>query len=195
MSNINDDLIVDLTDLLDEEDSTNKQAPENPADEEKILKLETESFDLGRELSIDGQPEKKPKEEFDFDKIFRESLEGIATAKKPEPIPEESAVEEDGPFIFEDKLNEALAEKPVEQKVEQEFSYGPEQPLMPAIENTEIEAVKESLKKDIPEMLESLARPVISELLGEIVSSVKKDLPGIIERVIREEIEKLKKID
>jgi hypothetical protein len=195
MSNINDDLIVDLTDLLDEEDSANKQAPEKPTNEEKALKLETESFDLGRELSNDSQPEKKPKEEFDFDKIFRESLEGITAAKKPEPLPEQPPVKEEEPFIFEDKLNEALAEKPVENKVEHEFNYEPVQPPEPVIEKVDIEAAKESLTREIPEMVESIARPVISELINEIVSSVKKDLPGIIEKVIREEIEKLKKID
>ena len=193
MSNYSDDLIVDLTDLLDEEESVKKQVPEKPAAEIKTLKLETESFDLGRELSIEDQPEKKPKEEFDFDKIFRESLDGITAPQKPEP--EQPPIKDEEPFIFEERLNEALVEKPVEQKIEQELNYEPEQSPEPVIEKVDIEAAKESLKKDIPEMMESIARPVISELLGEIVSSVKKDLPGIIEKIIREEIEKLKKID
>ncbi len=57
------------------------------------------------------------------------------------------------------------------------------------------EAARESPAKDIPEMVESIARPVITDLINEIVASVKKNLPGIIEKIIREEIEKLKKID
>jgi hypothetical protein len=193
MSNDNDDLIIDLTDLMDEEDSAQKQAPEKPKTEERTLKLETDAFDLGRELSNDDQPENKSKEEFDFEKVFRESLDGIAAATKQEP--EQSPKNDEHEFPFEEKLNGAMAEKPVEHKVEQEFDHKPEQSAKPAIEKADIEAAKESLKRDIPEMVESIVRPVVSELVNEIVSSVKRDLPGIIEKVIREEIERLKKID
>ena len=193
MSNDSDDLIIDLTDLMDEEDSVNKQTPEKPEAKEKTLKLETESFDLGRELSIDDQPEKKPKEDFDFEKIFRDSLDCIAATKKPEP--EKPPKKDEQPFIFEESFDDDLAEKPVEQQIEQEFNYKPEEYAKPATGKPVIEAAKESLKKDIPELVESITRPVISELINEIVSSVKKDLPGIIEKIIREEIEKLKKID
>lgn len=193
MSNTNDDLIVDLTDLLDEEDSTQKQPPEKPAAEEKILKLETEPFDLGRELAFDDQSVNKSKEEFNFDKIFRESLDGITSATKPEPAqPPKKDVQQ---FPFEERLNEALTDKPVEQKVEQEFDYKSEVHEKMVFEESGIETVKESLKNDLPEMVEKIARPVITELINEIVSSVKRDLPGIVEKVIREEIEKLKKID
>jgi len=201
MSNDNDDLIIDLTDLMEEEDSVKKEAPAAPAPEEKTFRSETETFDLGKELSKDDKPVEQPKEEFDFDKIFRESLAGIATPKKPEP--EQSAKKEAQEFPFEEKLNEAPVEdifkqqeeETFEQRAEDTFDVKPEEYAKPADKETVIEAARESLMKDIPEMVESIARPVITELINEIVASVKRDLPGIIEKVIREEIEKLKKID
>ena len=193
MSNDSDDLIIDLTELMDEEDSANNQTPEKPEAKEKTLKLETESFDLGRELSIDDQPDKLTKEELDFDKIFRESLDGITTPQKPKP--EQPPKKDEQPFIFEESFDDDLAEKPLEQKIDQEFDYKPEEYAKPATGKPDIEAALESLKKDIPEIVESIARPIVSELITEVVSSVKKDLPGIIEKIIREEIEKLKKID
>jgi hypothetical protein len=174
MSNDSDDLIIDLTELMDEEDSAEKQTPEKSKSEERTLKLKTEAFDLGRELTIDDQPEKKPEDKFDFDKVFKESLDGIAAPKKPEP--EQHSPKDEHEFPFEERLDEVLSEKP-------------------AIEKADIETHQESLKKDTPEMVESIARPIVSELVNEIVSSIKKDLPGIIEKVIREEIEKLKKIN
>lgn len=193
MSNDNDDLIIDLTDLMEEEGSVKKDAPAYSEPEDKTVKPETETFDLGKELSMDDKPGQKPREEFDFDKIFRESLAGIASTKKPEP--ELPAKKEEQEFPFENRFNEALSEKPLETTAQEDFSYRPEEPAKQEISESSIEAAKESLMKDIPEMVESIARPVISELMGEIVSSVKRDLPGIIEKVIREEIEKLKKID
>ncbi len=193
MSNDNDDLIIDLTDLMDEEDPAKKPAPEKPKTEEKTLKIEAETFDLGRELLNDDQPENKSKEEFDFDKVFRESLDGIAAAAKQEPKP--SPKNDEHEFPFEEKPDEVMAEKPLEDKVEQEFEHRPEQSAKPEFEKAGIEAAIEYLKKDIPDMVESIVRPVVSELVNEIASSVKRDLPGIIEKVIREEIEKLKKID
>ncbi len=209
MSNDNDDLIIDLTELMDEEDSAKKESPAAPAPDIKPTRPETATFDLGRELSKDDTPSETPKKEFDFDRIFRESLESIATPQKPEPEqptkkeyrefpfeakPEETPVED----IFkqqEEETFEQKAEETSEQRAEETFEIKTEEYVKPADEETVIEVARESLMKDIPEMVESIARPVIMELLNEIVTSVKKDLPGIIEKVIREEIEKLKKID
>lgn len=203
MSNDNDDLIIDLTDLMEEEDSVKKEAPVAPALEEKTFRPETATFDLGKELSKDDKPVEQPKEEFDFDRIFRESLAGIATPKKPEPEPEQPARKEEQQFPFEEKLDEApvedifeqKAEETFEQRAEETFEIKTEEYAKPADKEAVIEAARESLVKDIPEIVESIARPVITDLINEIVVSVKKDLPGIIEKVIREEIEKLKKID
>jgi hypothetical protein len=193
MSNDNDDLIIDLTELMDEEDSVKRQDLEKPESQEKKLKLETEAFDLGRELTNDNQPDNKSKEEFDFDKVFRESLDSIASPKKP--VPEQPPKKDEPEFPFEERLDEALSEKTLEQNVETEFDFKPFQAAEPSNETPNIEAIQEYLKKGLPEMVESIARPIISELVNEIVASVKGDLPGIIEKVIREEIEKLKKID
>jgi cell pole-organizing protein PopZ len=209
MSNDNDDLIIDLTELMDEEESTKKEAPAAPAPEEKTFRPKTETFDLGKELSKDDKPAEAPKEEFDFDRIFRESLAGITTPQKPEPG--QPAKKEEQEFPFEDRPEEApvqdifkqqeeetfgqRTEETFEIKTEETFEDRTETFAEPAKEEAVIEAARESLAKDIPQMVESIARPVITELVNEIVASVKKDLPGIIEKVIREEIEKLKKID
>lgn len=53
----------------------------------------------------------------------------------------------------------------------------------------------DDLRQEIPTMLESVLRPLVSELVRETIASTREQLPGIIERVIREEIEKLKKLD
>lgn len=53
----------------------------------------------------------------------------------------------------------------------------------------------DDLRQEIPAMLESVLRPLVSELVRETIASTREQLPGIIERVIREEIEKLKKLD
>jgi cell pole-organizing protein PopZ len=201
MSSDNDDLIIDLTELMDEEDSAKKEVPVNPAPEVKTHRPETATFDLGRELSKDDKPSENSKEDFDFDRIFRESLESIATPKKSEPVQPEK--KEEPEFPFEEKPVEApaedifnqQAEETFEQKAEETFEINTGEYSKSADKEAVIEAARESLTKDIPEMVESIARPVITDLINEIVASVKKDLPGIIEKVIREEIEKLKKID
>lgn len=51
------------------------------------------------------------------------------------------------------------------------------------------------LRQEVPAMLEGIAKPLISELVKEMVTATREQLPGIVEKVIREEIEKLKKLD
>ncbi len=57
-----------------------------------------------------------------------------------------------------------------------------------------VEAVLAEFRRDMPEMLEGIVRPVVKELLQEVVTSTRQALPGIVEKVIREEIERLKKL-
>jgi len=52
----------------------------------------------------------------------------------------------------------------------------------------------EELKKEMPTLLESIMRPLVKELLQEVIVATRDALPSLVEKVIREEIEKLKKI-
>lgn len=194
MSNENEDLIIDLTDLMDEEDSHDKEAGEKTSHEATGKKIEIDTFDLGKELSIDDNPRKtEAKESFDFDKIFRESLNGIAAGNKPEPV--QTPAKDVQAFPFEERPSEPPIVQAAEHELEQNTGFEREMPVDAETEKTAMDEARESLARDIPAMVESIARPVITDLINEIVASVKKDLPGIIEKVIREEIEKLKKID
>jgi hypothetical protein len=51
------------------------------------------------------------------------------------------------------------------------------------------------LKREVPAMLEGVVKPLMVELVREMVTATREQLPGIVEKVIREEIEKLKKLD
>ncbi|MFY9396977.1 MAG: hypothetical protein WAR22_01295, partial [Desulfomonilia bacterium] len=57
------------------------------------------------------------------------------------------------------------------------------------------ERVLEDFRQEIPAMLESMLRPLVSEFVRETIAATREQLPGIIEKIIREEIEKLKKLD
>jgi hypothetical protein len=51
------------------------------------------------------------------------------------------------------------------------------------------------LRHEVPAMLEGIVKPLMAELVKEMVTATREQLPGIVEKVIREEIEKLKKLD
>ena len=95
-----DDLIIDLTDLMEEEVSE-KETTANVSDD-KPLKLETDTFDLGKELTLDDSPVNTSDDKFDFDKVFKESLNGIASVINPEPKPEQppEMQSEEMPFLL-----------------------------------------------------------------------------------------------
>jgi hypothetical protein len=57
-----------------------------------------------------------------------------------------------------------------------------------------LEAVITEFRKEMPALLEGIVRPVMKELLQEIISSTREVIPGIVEKVVHEEIEKLKKL-
>ena len=56
-------------------------------------------------------------------------------------------------------------------------------------------ALVDELKAEMPALLESMVRPLIGEMVKEMMNVAKEQLPGVVEKVIQEEIEKLKKID
>ncbi len=53
----------------------------------------------------------------------------------------------------------------------------------------------EQLSGAVPELLEGIMRPLMQELVAQIVTTTRELLPGIVERVIQEEINKLKRLD
>ncbi len=56
------------------------------------------------------------------------------------------------------------------------------------------DALLQEIKKQMPAITEEFVRPLLSQVVNDMISSTKAMLPEIVEKVIREEIEKLKKI-
>jgi len=67
-------------------------------------------------------------------------------------------------------------------------------PFSPVSAEALVGAVVEEFRRDMPELLEGIVRPLVQEIVREIAAATREALPGIVEKVIREEIEKLKKL-
>lgn len=99
------------------------------------------------------------------------------------------------------ELESLLEDKPVPEEIQdiepETLSTVPEAAAAPSL-SLPAEAVTgaliEELKKEMPALLESIMRPLIKELVQEVVVAARDALPSLVEKVIREEIEKLKKI-
>ena len=193
MSKDENDLIIDLTELMDEEESSKKGTSKQPVIEEKTLKLENDKFDLGEELSKPGPSVNQGEEDFNFDKIFKESLNGIAVAAKTgldKPLAEKIQTIQEKEYEIE-PIQKPLAEQTAGK--ESKGFAAMDSPI--SQERIEVLQIIESIKSELPNTVESIVKPVLSELVSEIMVTVRKDLPVIVEKVIQEEIEKLKKID
>lgn len=249
--NLLEDDIIDLTDLLEE-----GSPPKKPqqADTRKRVVNEPDSFDLGKEISMDydvsieeiendstvlakdtpldfdKKPGKQPKPEDDMSDLLKEPLGNIEseidlamkdkleevslTAKEEEVLLSEGGADEI-PLIKKEEaaaLNEefpALPEEPVrlqevsipvstQTPIQEPPSAQGEMPnvCIPLDMPTEaiLEAVITEFRKEMPALLEGIVRPVMKELLQEIISSTREVIPGIVEKVVHEEIEKLKKL-
>lgn len=196
MSNPDDEVIIDLTDLMDEEEPDKMVPPIKDKIEDKPLKLETETFDLGKELSLDDSQTIPNNDKLDFDRIFRESINNITTSKPAEPIKQVSELDE--PFSMDTKLNEEpasfiapdinLQQTPADETPAQEEAT-------PVFNSPDSATITQAVMNELPAMVESIAKQLVSDIASEIVSSMKRELPDIIEKVVQEEIEKLKKID
>jgi hypothetical protein len=51
------------------------------------------------------------------------------------------------------------------------------------------------LKKQAPAIIEAIVRPLMAELVRDMIAATREQLPSILEKVVREEIEKLKKLE
>jgi hypothetical protein len=245
-----EDDIIDLTDLLEE-----GSPPTKPLQSEtrKRVVTEPDSFDLGKEISMDydvsieeienestmlvndtpldfgKKPAQQPKPVDSMDDLLKEPLDKIEseidlamkdkfeevslTAKEEEVLLSEAPVEEIPSIEKEETaaLNEeipALSEEPagvVEVSIPAAAPLPLQEPPsakvgMPTVGSIDIpseaivDAVVTEFRKEMPTLLDGIVRPVVKELIQEIVSSTREVVPGIVEKVIREEIEKLKKL-
>lgn len=62
----------------------------------------------------------------------------------------------------------------------------------PEIDGHEIAA---ALREQGPVIIEGIVKPLMAELVKDMIAATREQLPGIVEKIVREEIEKLKKLD
>jgi len=210
-----DEEIIDLTDLLEEGEIPLEDGGELPPEEDKTdvssIAQEPETFDLGKEITMEDDvsveeiesvnndfdievslstgeeaalTEEGPKEEAES-KVDAGSEEEIKAGSEEE-IKEEEVFSEDTAQVPEDVIPEG--EPAVQSEVETDEG------MEPGIVGAEPEVNIDDIKKDIPVMLEGIVRPIMGELIRELITATREMLPGIVEKVIREEIEKLKKV-
>jgi hypothetical protein len=137
----------------------------------------------------------------DFDTFFKETVQEAKVEDKIPPVEEKVEIERE-PSWEEEKLQEAKIEAGKETKAAgapelivwppvHEEGIAPKEETMEAI----LQEASASLREDIPAMIEGIIKPVMGELVREVIKATRDILPGIVEKVIREEIEKLKKLD
>lgn len=194
-----------------ENDST-MPAAEGPLDLDKKLQAERKAAD---DLS-DIMKEPLGGIESEIDNALKDKLDEVSlTAKEEEVLLQEAPLVEEPPLVAEEKaalMEEAPAAKEESMPMKEQPMAEPTAPLpetepraaqmdapritlpvdMPA--EAVLDAVIAEFKKDMPALLEGIVRPVVKELIQEVISSTREALPGIVEKVIKEEIDKLKKI-
>ena len=143
----------------------------------------------------------------DFDTFFKETVQEAKVEDKIPPVEEIAPLEEKveierEPSWEEEKLQEAKIEAGKETKaagVPELIVWPPahEEGIAPKEETIEaiLQEASARLRDDIPAMIEGIIKPVMGELVREVIKATRDILPGIVEKVIREEIEKLKKLD
>jgi len=202
-----DEEIIDLTDLLEEGEIPLEDGGELPPEEDKTdvssIAQEPETFDLGKEITMEDDVSVEEIEsvnnDFDIEVSLSTGEEAALTEEGPkeeaeskvdagseEEIKEEEVFSEDTAQVPEDVIPEG--EPAVQSEVETDEG------MEPGIVGAEPEVNIDDIKKDIPVMLEGIVRPIMGELIRELITATREMLPGIVEKVIREEIEKLKKV-
>jgi len=202
-----DEEIIDLTDLLEEGEIPLEDGGELPPEEDKTdvssIAQEPETFDLGKEITMEDDVSVEEIEsvnnDFDIEVSLSTGEEAALTEEGPkeeaeskvdagseEEIKEEEVFSEDTAQVPEDVIPEG--EPAIQSEVETDEG------MEPGIVGAEPEVNIDDIKKDIPVMLEGIVRPIMGELIRELITATREMLPGIVEKVIREEIEKLKKV-
>lgn len=202
-----DEEIIDLTDLLEEGEIPLEDGGSLPPEEDKTdvssIAQEPETFDLGKEITMEDDVSVEEIEsvnnDFDIEVSLSTGEEAALTEEGPkeeaeakvdagseEKIKEEEVFSEDTAQVPEDVIPEGESAVQSEVKTDEGMEIG--------IVGAEPEINLDDIKKDIPVMLEGIVRPIMGELIRELITATREMLPGIVEKVIREEIEKLKKV-
>lgn len=170
--------------------------------EEVVLE---EPFTPEERRTVQEKPAKKTISS-DFDSFFKEAVQEskaeIEVIEEAGEIPPEEEIVMEQPLRTESvPVRETPAEAPAFEVPEPPLATPPMAPRVEADLNVReemeagLQAAAEALKADIPAMLEGIVRPVMGELVRELITATRDLLPGIVEKIIREEIEKLKKLD
>jgi cell pole-organizing protein PopZ len=186
------DFDVSIEEIEHESPALAESMPLEPERKEQDLSPVTEEIkDIAKETLGDIGAE--------IDMVMQDKLEEVTLTKNEEEVLlQEGPVEE----ILSDPEKGSLAA--VDESRPAEVASEPE-PLPAGVQQqygvsstvtTEaiVDAVVSEFRKDLPILLEGIVRPVVQELLQEIVASTRQEIPGIVEKVIREEIERLKKL-
>jgi hypothetical protein len=181
--------------------SSESQGPaleEIPASQEKAI---VEELSAQKEAKVMDAVQPAEKVSADFDTFFKETVQEAKVEDKITPVEEKVEIDRE-PSWEEEKLQEAKIEAGKETKAAgapelivwppvHEEGIAPKEETMEAI----LQEASASLREDIPAMIEGIIKPVMGELVREVIKATRDILPGIVEKVIREEIEKLKKLD
>ncbi|MCD6570851.1 MAG: hypothetical protein J7L53_09140 [Deltaproteobacteria bacterium] len=214
-----DDVIIDLTDLLEEGTPPGEEAKpeeEGGAVEDATLGTEPDTFDLGKEIAMEDDVSVEDIEDVDeslnVDVAISSDEEAVLTEEEPsEEVTELQAPAEVDEASAQPEEEIVQPEEEIDTPPTEEVAEPPEEEMQAPISEAE-QIIEESpaevstgldvtgtdvqeIKKEIPAMLEGVVRPIVGELIKEVISATRDLLPGIVERVIREEIEKLKKIE
>lgn len=244
---LDDDDIIDLTDLLEEGEPKRKEKENKGVS--PVPANEPDSFDLGKEISMEYEVSveeiEQGSEGIDIDASLS-SNEEVALAQEKEgaevaPISGDTAEAtlgndsekgsadtalaaptaetEDSLSTIPDETIEQAPEKLSQESVSTVGNAGnlegekllSEEPGHISNAGMKGELVSEStpnlvppqmtedilceLRQEAPAMLEGIVKPLMTELVKEMIAATREQLPGIVEKVIREEIEKLKKLD
>ncbi len=217
-----DEEIIDLTDLLEEgevpqEQSGDRSTTGEGSQDNSTIAQEPETFDLGKEITMEDDVSVEEIESVSDDFDIEVSLSTGEEAALVEETGEETGASVEAETRTEPELREGgkdgEEEMPLvgkgpdssdvlsEGELEEEHSNAEVDSEAEAMGNPEPVGVKpepgfsiDDLRKDIPLILEGIVRPVMGELVRELITATREMLPGIVEKVIREEIEKLKKV-
>ncbi len=154
----------------------------------------------GIDLTVDEQDIIQLDDKEDTYSVSDKDLEAASSSLELDTeTPEEVSADESFAAAKEEEATDKVETFAMEQESHAAFETGEElraetetEEELPQLDTDEV--IRE-LKQEIPNMIEGVVRPLMAELVKEIISVSRDQLPGIVEKVIREEIDKLKKLD
>jgi len=171
-------------DECDEEDRASKAEAIFEEQRQEEIVLETAEGDLEIESQFSHTDQ-----EIVMDEKQEEVQDFLEPTSMSAQVEEEQApvepVSEEPPYVEPDAGD---AQQPL-------FDFAAVEPEKEGVKGAVGEESIRQLKEDMPRIIEDILRPMISELIKEIITASRDQIPVIVEKVIREEIEKLKKLD